>query len=226
MVIRSVLPSLGSSQRQILYFGQRRDYKGDEVSPSVVLRLSNCLQSWNVTLLSQSISIWRASAPYSYTVCYCINCTVCTVFIYCIQYCTLTWYELRFINDLARKRTVYTVHTVYTVYTVQYIDMIDVLFTKLRWCAPISEHLHLARKRTVYIQYIQYILYILYTVYILYCIYCIYCTVNEYRDDAGEKTVLGEWRTVYIVLYMWSPGAPPVMKAGCLSTHAKSVLFL
>ena len=42
MVIRSVLPSLGSSQRQILYFGQRRDYKGDGVSPSVVLRLSNC----------------------------------------------------------------------------------------------------------------------------------------------------------------------------------------
>ena len=134
MVIRSALPSLGSSQRQILYFGQRRDYKGDGVSPSVVLRLSNCLQSWNVTLLSQSISIWRASAPYSYTVCYCINCTVCTVFIYCIQYCTLTWYELRFINDLARKRTVCT-YTVYTVY-ILYIYMANVLFTKLRWVFP------------------------------------------------------------------------------------------
>ena len=64
--------------------------------------------------------------------------------------------------------------------------MTDVLFTKLRWCVPILEHLHLARKRTVYC---------IYTV----LIYCIY-TVNEYRDDVGEKNVLDEWgKTTYSI---------------------------
>ena len=63
-------------------------------------------------------------------ICYCINCMYC---IYSTVY-ILTWYELRFINDLARKRTVCT-YTVYTVY-ILYIYMADVLFTKLRWVFP------------------------------------------------------------------------------------------
>ena len=113
MVIRSVLPSLGSSQRQILYFGQRRDYKGDEVSPSVVLRLSNCLQSWNVTLLSQSISIWRASAPYSYMLLH----QLYVLYLQCCIYTHMIWVEIyKWSGAQAHRMYIYCIYCIYTVH--------------------------------------------------------------------------------------------------------------
>ena len=95
------------------------------------------------------------------------------------------------------------------------------MFTELRCYAPMSGHLHLARKRTVFIYcmllhqlYCMYCIYILYTVlythmiwveiykwsgaeahriYCTYCIYCIYSTVHRH-----------DWCTVHKVEMMRS----------------------
>ena len=87
MVIRSVLSSLGSSQRQILYFGQRRDYKGDGVSPSVVLRLST-VTVYRVEMLRSYLRASPSGAQaHRIHILYATASIVCTVlYLYTVLY--------------------------------------------------------------------------------------------------------------------------------------------
>jgi len=73
------------------------------------------------------------------------------------------------------------IFTVCTVYNVLYVNMSKIMFTELGCYAPMSEHLHLARKRTVFLYVIASIVCT-----VLYCIYCIYCIFTWYglkQDD-------------------------------------------
>ena len=120
-------------------------------------------------------------------ICYCIDCMYCTVFTVYI----LTWYELRLINDLARKRTVCT-HSVYCIYTVYIYCTVYCTVHRHEWCTVHKFEMMRSYFRTSSSGAQAHRVYTVYTLYT-------HSTVNEYRDDAGEKTVLGEWRTVYTV---------------------------
>ena len=131
---------------------------GSSLDPSCIQPGYNSDPRWTQpgSSLCQSISIWGASAPYSYMLLHQLYVLYSTVFLYP----HMIWVYCRFVHDLARKRTVST----FTVYL--YIKTSDILFTELRCCVPISIQLHLVRKRTVYTVYTVYTV-----LYILYCIY-------------------------------------------------------
>ena len=132
-------------------------------------------------------------------ICYCIDCMYCTVFTVYI----LTWYELRLINDLARKRTVCT-HSVYCIYTVYIYCTVYCTVHRHEWCTVYKVEMMRSYFRTsssgaqAHRVYTVYTVYCIYTVLYILCIlyskwiswrrwreyrpgrmtYCIYCTVH------------------------------------------------